>query len=75
MATKDFDQYSVELHQEALRSQQRFPSLTYDQAVRLLDRKARNTQLSYGEVQPPLAGCVLPLTKTDIEQTQTEVVI
>ena len=64
----EFDLYSTGLHREALRTQQRFPELNYDQAVKLLDSKAKSLQLSYAETCPPLHGCLMPLTTEDIQQ-------
>jgi hypothetical protein len=75
MATADFDSYSTALHREALRTQRKFPELNYDQSVRLLDQKAKTTQLSYGEVRPPLHGCVVPLVQNDIEAALDQGVI
>jgi hypothetical protein len=72
MPTQDFDQYSVALHREAKRSQLKFPQLTYDRAVKLLDEKARTTQANYAESEPPLFGCLLPLNEKDIERAFVE---
>lgn len=67
MATSDFDPYSTALHRESCRTLRKFPELSYDQSVQLLDKKARITQLSYAEARPPLHGCVLPLAQNDVE--------
>jgi hypothetical protein len=75
MTTQNFDLYSTALHREALRTQRKFPELNYDQSVRLLDKKARSVQLSYAEAQVPLHGCVVSLTKIDIETALDEEII
>jgi hypothetical protein len=74
MSTQDFDPYSTALHREARKSQLKFPELSYDQAVKLLDAKAKSAQANYGESRPPLFGCVLPLNEKDIEQAFLEVI-
>lgn len=75
MSSSDFDPYSVALHRQALRAQRKFPELTYDQSVQLLDQKAKATQLSYGEARPPLHGCVVPLVQNDVETALDQGVI
>lgn len=71
MATNGFDAYSTALHEEAIAAQQRF-GINYDQAVKLLDAKARQLQETYSESQPPLSGCVKPLMQKDIQQIERE---
>jgi hypothetical protein len=62
-----FDLYSTSLDQEARRALRNFSNLTYDKAVEILDKKAKNLQASYSESSPPLHGCITPLSKSDID--------
>lgn len=71
----DFDPYSTALHREACRTLRKFPELSYDQSVQLLDKKARATQLSYAEARSPLHGCITPLVQNDVETALDQGVI